>query len=385
MCRQLRYPYIGFEVLAVSYNKRVFRVWTAALIAILSLIPAGTFAQTDKSLSIPALPDSITDATPQMAVECHPQALPNDGHSTAEITVEVTAGDEAVADVPVSAQVTAGDGSLAKYEIETDENGQAVFTYRAGTMPETPHLSFQAEGVSTPETLSILIAPIAYMDVKVVTPEEYAKFKARQASAAPIYKLYVDGFPAQLAADGGSISTITARLTMADGKPAPGVPLTAKIMSGDGDLALEQKATDASGNFKLYYIAGFTPGTVTVAVIEPSTGLTVTTDIVLVEAGPVKIELTYLDPLSPQPQREGAILPADGLTALPMIARVTDLNGLPVSGVELRVELVDSVSGWIEMLDPVSDVAGEVDFNYYAGTTTGTVRLRAYAVEGMDL
>ena len=178
---------------------------------------------------------------------------------------------------------------------------------------------------------------------------------------------------------------ITAQLKTAGGKPAPGVPLTAKIMSGDGDLAIDQVATDALGEYKLYYIAGFTPGTVTIAVIEPSTGLTVSTDIVLVEAGPVRIELMYLDPFSPELLHEGAILPADGMTALPMLARVTDLNGLPVPGIELRVELVDSVSGWIELLDPVSDVAGEVDLNYYAGTTTGKVRLRAYAVDGMDL
>jgi hypothetical protein len=359
-------------------------VRTAVWIAILCLFPATSFAQSDAPLDIPDLPPGIA-ATPVMQVECHPQALPNDGFSTTEINVIVSGADTPLEGTTVTAEVIQSDGSLDSYEAETDAEGTASFQFRAGVLPQTPQLRFRVDGISAAETLTIPIAPIAYMDIEVVTPEEYAAFLKRQASAAPIYKLEVDSFPAQLAADGGSISAISARLKMKDGKPAPGVPLTAKIMSGDGDLAIDQQATDAAGEFKLYYIAGFTPGTVTMAVIEPSTGLTVSTDIILVEAGPVRIELTYLDPFSPEPQHEGAILPADGLTALPMLARVTDLNGLPVSGVELRVELVDSVSGWIELLDPVSDVAGEVDFNYYAGTTTGKVRLRVFAVEGMDL
>jgi len=368
----------------IRYNWEVSRVRTAVWIAILCLVPAAAFAQTDAPLDIPDLPPGIA-ASPVIQVECHPQALPNDGYSTAEISVKISATDTPVEGTAVVADVVQGDGSLDSFESETDAEGTAVFKFRAGVLPETPQLTFRADGISAAETLFIPIAPIAYMDIEVVTPEEYAAFLKRQASAAPIYELEVDSFPAQLAADGGSISAITARLKMADGKPAPGVPITAKIMSGDGDLAIDQKATDSAGEFKLHYIAGFTPGTVTIAVIEPSTGLTVSTDIILVEAGPVRIELSYLDPFSPEPQHEGAILPADGLTALPMLARVTDLNGLPVSGVELRVELVDSVSGWIELLDPVSDVAGEVDFNYYAGTSTGKVRLRVFAVEGMDL
>jgi hypothetical protein len=364
---------------------RVSWVWLVAICAIVLAVPALAPAQSSSLLEIPDPAQALAAGDPQMAIHSHPQALPNDGDSSAEITVSIAQDDTPVEGLLVTARVVQSDGTLDSYEVETDVDGAAVFRFRAGVLPETPHLSFTAEGIPEPEALTIPIAPIAYMDVKVVTPEEYAAFRKRQASAAPIYKLETDSFPSQLAADGGSMSTISARLTMADGKPAPGVPLSAKIMSGDGDLAMDQVATDTNGDFKLYYIAGFTPGTVTIAVIEPSTGLTVSTDIILVEAGPVRIELLYLDPISPEPLHEGAILPADGLTALPMLARVTDLNGLPVTGIELRVELVDSVSGWIELLDPVSDVAGEVDFNYYAGTTTGKVRLRAFAIEGMEI
>ena len=54
-----------------------------------------------------------------------------------------------------------------------------------------------------------------------------------------------------------------------------------------------------------------------------------------------------------------------------MVAKVTDLIGLPLSGVELRLEIIDYGTGWLEVFDPVSDAAGEVRFTYYAGSRTG--------------
>lgn len=368
-----------------SNNGYAIGVKTALLCALLLLVPLLASAQSGSLLEIPDPTAVLAGADFELTVDCYPQALPNDGDAKAEITVKVDDHGEGVEGLLVTAEILRGDGYLDNMETETDSEGNAIFSFRSGSLPENAKLNFSIAGVDDPLPLTIPIAPVAYMDVNVVTPEEYAQFRKRQASAAPIYSLSTESFPEQLAADGGSMSTISATLTTADGKPAAGVPLTAEILSGEGDLAFEQVATDSAGEFKFYYIAGFTPGTVTIAVIEPSTGLTVSTDIIVVEAGPVKIELVYLDPYSPEPLHEGAILPADGLTSLPMLARVTDLSGLPVSGVELKVELLDAAAGWIEILDPVSDVAGEVDFNYYAGTTTGKVRVRAYAAGGMDL
>ena len=40
--------------------------------------------------------------------------------------------------------------------------------------------------------------------------------------------------------------------------------------------------------------------------------------------------------------------------------------------------------GWLEVLDPVSDAEGRVEFTYHAGTATGSVRLRSYVAGGLE-
>jgi hypothetical protein len=72
------------------------------------------------------------------------------------------------------------------------------------------------------------------------------------------------------------------------------------------------------------------------------------------------------------------------MTPLELVARVTDLNGVPLSGVELVIECMEEGGGWIEVVDPVSDIEGLVPIVYHAGTTVGQIRLRAYAAAGLD-
>jgi 5-hydroxyisourate hydrolase-like protein (transthyretin family) len=321
----------------------------------------------------------------ELSADCYPQALPNDGRSQAMISITALAEGQPAAGEVIRAEITRGDGSLEFVEAVTDEDGVAQFPMRAGMMPEPTEIRFFGGTETSATTVAVPLAPITYLDVQLVTPEEYAKHRARQASAAPIYQLRLSTFPEQLAADGGSLATVHATLIhTATGKPAPGVPLTAEIISGEGSLSFNEKmATDSNGEFSFYFVAGMTPGTASIAVIEPSTGLTVATDILLVEAGPARVELLYLDPFSGTASLEGALLPADGMTALPLTARITDLSGMPLSGVELRLEIMNDAGGWVELLDPFSDVSGEINANYYAGTVTGKVRLRAYICSGI--
>ena len=99
-------------------------------------------------------------------------------------------------------------------------------------------------------TVTIPLAPVTYLDVLLVSAEEYQAHLDRQAAAAPIYTLTATAFPEQLAADGGSLATLNACLMHTDGSPAPGVPLMAEIISGEGELIIEETATDSSGQWQ---------------------------------------------------------------------------------------------------------------------------------------
>jgi hypothetical protein len=319
-------------------------------------------------------------------VSSHPQALPNDGRSEAVIEVAVTAAAQPVVGEVVKAKVDAGGGFLLTTQALTDASGVAKFQYRAGLMPEAGRINFTVSNTQAAQLIvEIPLAPVAYIDVELLAPDAYKAHRLRQTSAAPIYKLEVGGFPEQLACDGGSLCSLSAQLTTVDGKPAPGIPLKVDIVSGEGSLQLDKTTTDSSGKIAFYYTAGYTPGTVTLRVTEPSTGLTAAYNIVLVKAGPARIELCYMDPMFPSMAHEGALLPADGITGMPMVAKVTDLLGLPLAGAEIKVELLDGHNGWLEVLDPVSDAQGLVEFTYYSGAQPGKVRLRAYVANGMKL
>jgi len=314
----------------------------------------------------------------ELRLACSPQALPNDGRSQAEITATLLDNGSPLAGVNVEADVMAGGGTLTGRTATTDRDGVAHFHYRAGMMPEAGRVDFRVPDRVVTGTLTIPIAAIAYLDIQLVSPEEYKAYLARQAAAAPIYKLSVDGFPEQLAADGASMSVLHAELTTADGRAVPGAPLTVKLVSGEGQIVQDAKATDKAGRLSFAFIAGRTPGTAIIQVMEPSTGLLASFDIVLVEAGPARLELYYRSPLTAALAREGAIMPADGMAELPVTAKVVDLLGLPVAGAELRVEMLDQVNGWVEVRDPVSDATGNVQITYHAGALQGRVRLRAY-------
>jgi hypothetical protein len=326
----------------------------------------------------------VGQLTTSLSAKSYPQALPNDGLSMAEISVVYTQDGEPVVDKMVHGELETGDGILVYADVRTDEEGLAIFQYNVGIAPVKSEISFTVEGSDAECNAVIPLAPVSYIDVLLVTPEEYQAYLDRQVAAAPIYELELSAFPDQLAADGGSLSTIDAQLNHIDGKPAAGVVLVPDIISGEGELVTDKLATDSNGALRFYYIAGTTVGTVTIRVMEPSTGLVSTVDILLVEAGPARIELYYEDPFNHGHERENAILPADGTTPLPMIARVTDLLDIPLAGVEVRLEVLDVPNGWIEVFDPVTNMDGIVNFNYYAGTTTGQIRIRAYLCSGLD-
>jgi 5-hydroxyisourate hydrolase-like protein (transthyretin family) len=360
----------------------------AALCAGLSMRPALALFEAIPLLK-PVNPEAA--ATYLLKASAYPSALPNDGRAEAELTVKVEHDGAAVAGVKVAAAVLDGGGALRDKTAITDQDGVARFSYRAGMMPFEGRLSFellstdQTARAPEPVELVIPIAPVSYLDIQLVTPEEYERLKNLRTRAAAIYKLSLSCFPQQLAADGGSMATVCCELRDVLGKPAVGVALTAKLASGDGTILQSDKVTDASGKLYVDYIAGTTPGTAVIKITEPSSGLSQNIDLTLVKAGPVRIKLRYGGEGAPIANREGTFLPADSVTELPLVAEVTDLAGVPLSGVELRLEVLDSpANGWLETLACKSDGRGLVRFTYHAGSQPGKVRLRAYAATGLD-
>jgi hypothetical protein len=326
----------------------------------------------------------VPDVPLSFAVSAYPEALPNDGRSEAVITVVVSdASGVAVRGVGVRAQLEFSDGILREREVTTDREGRAQFHYRAGLSPRPARVVVSCLESGLQSKLEIPLAAVSYLDLLLVTPAEYEAHRRRQASAAPIYKLELSVFPVQLAADGGSTAHATATLTFTDGRTAPGVPLRAEVNGSDSRVTAAQQATDSTGRLSFYFTAGRTAGTATLRVIEPSTGLTTSVTILLVEAGPARVELLIADAGALSSSHDGTLMPADGHSELPLKIRVTDLYGSGLSGVEVRLEVLDMGSGWVELRDPVSDSFGEIEAVYHAGSATGPLRLRAYACAGL--
>jgi hypothetical protein len=335
-------------------------------------------------------------ASYELLPQAYPCALPNDGYSEADVTVKVSRDDKPAAGVTVLAEVLDGGGSLSSRSATTDSEGVAHFPYRAGLMPAPGELRFRVQeglpSITLPSAdesgsakLTIPLAPVTYLDVRLVTPAEYEQMKALRSAAAAIYTLSLSAFPQQLAADGGSMTTVTCQLKTALGKPAAGVALTAQLVSGDGMVIPDGKVTDAQGRFYIDFLAGSTPGTAVIRALEPSSGLAQNIDITLVKAGPARIELSYGGAPGVISTREGTFLPTDGASSLPLVAEVTDLAGIPLSGVELKIEIMgDATNGRIEVFDEVSDAQGQVEFEYFSGNQPGKVRLRAYAAKGLE-
>jgi 5-hydroxyisourate hydrolase-like protein (transthyretin family) len=329
----------------------------------------------------------------ELLPQAYPCALPNDGYSESDIAVAVSADGQPAAGVTVLAEVVGGGGSLTVRTAQTDREGVAHFPYRAGLMPAPSQLRFRVQdaapalpGVPASDaSLTIPLAPVTYLDVQLVTPEEYERMKELRNKAAAIYTLGLRAFPQQLAADGGSMTTVNCELKTVMGKPAAGVALTAKLVSGDGQLIPDGKVTDGQGRFYIDFIAGLTPGLAVIRVTEPSSGLSQDIEITLVKAGPARIKLANAAPQSIIATREGTFLPTDGQSSLALVAEVTDLAGIPLSGVELRIEIMgDATNGRIDILDAVSDAQGRVEFEYFSGNQPGKVRIRAYAAAGLE-
>ena len=166
----------------------------------------------------------------------------------------------------------------------------------------------------------------------------------------------------------------------ADGKPAPVCRCSPSCCRARATSSPSRwRPTPRGIVLRFYFIAGLAPGTATIRVTEPSTGLVKAQTILLVEAGPARVELLYREPFSVERDPERArCCPRMAPRSCPSSRKVTDLTGMPLGGVELRIEVFDGNNGWVEVLDPVSDVQGRVEFSYHAGNQSGCAPARVH-------
>jgi Big-like domain-containing protein len=76
-------------------------------------------------------------------------------------------------------------------------------------------------------------------------------------------------------------------------------------------------------------------------------------------------------------------VPTGGTAALPLVVRTFDSNSDPIEGAEVQW-LVASGSGTVSAATSFTDAAGTAQVNFTAGTTPGTVSVRASS-EGLSV
>lgn len=312
-----------------------------------------------------------------MTLTSDPPTLPADGVSVATVqAVVTTAVGVPIKNRPVSFVHLAGNGRLIPIQPVTDEAGVARATYTAGVTADTSRLSAidTTSGASTQFEIPLSIS--ASIDVNLVNPATYVEKAVKRIAVMPMFTLTATAFPDKMPADGISLSFITAHLTYKDGRTAAGFPLTFAVRSGGGSITPRATMTDKQGNLQAVYQAGKLPGTALIVVTEPSSGLSATVEITLVEGGPAKIKLSFRDQsggFSP----DAATLPADGGTTVQVVATVTNLFDMPMPGYKVQFSLKNR-NGRIELLDPVTDANGQVVATYYAGTLVGVETITAF-------
>ena len=162
--------------------------------------------------------------------------------------------------------------------------------------------------------------------------------KMKQVGGATVAKTAEPAGPGTLTAtaaterlwsDGASTTTLRFEAKLADGRPAPGLPLKLEVESAFvGDVAERELTTDAKGVATVAYRAGTRAGTNKVVASAPEK---LAAEVVLHQGG-----------LETVVRSEGLQFLADGATPVVVAARLVDPDGQPVAKAELRAELDES-------------------------------------------
>jgi hypothetical protein len=261
----------------------------------------------------------------------------------------------------------------------TDEDGRATFIYRAGRVAITNVISIRESGSAESFEFILPTSLSAVLTIELVDPLTYQRERLASALREDVFNLQITASPEVLVADGVSLSTLTARLTFKDGKPAVGFPISFRIASGYGRIIQEQKITNSEGVVQGFFQASDRVGTVLIEAVELSTGKRALAEISVLRAGPAKLKLFFGDSGAFIASENKAILPADGTSRIEIIAQVLSLADTPISGVKVSFKLKNNL-GRIEMFREESDASGEVRVTFVAGGFLGVEEITAYVL-----
>lgn len=309
--------------------------------------------------------------------------VPADGETEAELAIRIADADGSpVVGKFLSLSFKEGDGFLIPQNPITDENGEAVFTYRAGKLAITNTVSIL--DVSTGASFDFVLPTSlsAVLTVELVDPVEYQRQRSASILAPDVFNLELFAFPDVLVADGLSISRLTARLTYKDGRPASGFPIAFRIASGFGRISQESRLTNGEGVIEAVFQASERVGNVLVEAVEQTTGKRAIVEIAVLKAGPAKLKLFFADSTFAISENK-AVIPADGVTRIELIAQVLSLADTPVSGVRVDFKLKNFL-GSLEVPDSLTGASGEVHAFFIPATTPGLEEITAFVISALQ-
>jgi hypothetical protein len=173
--------------------------------------------------------------------------LTADGKSQARITAEVRQGGKPAEGRRVAFAISAGTGSLRTVSDTTGRDGKARAVYTAGT--------------------KIGVVLVTATDVRAGVS---ASVPIELRSDAPA-KIAIKLDPAKLPADGRSRADLQVTVTDINDNPNDNVEVEYAIAAGGGSLTEERTSTDRNGETATVYVAGHSPGKVSIDITVRST------------------------------------------------------------------------------------------------------------------
>ncbi len=325
----------------------------------------------------PSAPTGAVQTSPyRLELSATPARLPADGESRAEIVARVVDRDGLpVPGVRVLLEQREGFGSLSYQPSLTDRRGEVHAILRAGTTAER-NLLVASLPDGTRTELVIPQAITAKLKLRLVSRQEFELIGGITLFRPPNL-IEVEVFPEELPADGFSTAEVTARLLSPDGRPLPGVRLSASLVGGSGEIRPLTGYTDQAGEQRFLYVAGREPGRVVIAISDGGGGRA-TAEISLYEPGAAQIGFV-LEGLELPPDKQGFIVDASA-AKIELVVVVTDRGGNPVPGVRVAFSLEQGL-GTLMVPDPVTDDQGQVKVEFIPAGMEGTETLTAFVEE----
>ena len=227
-----------------------------------------TYIQTTAELELEPTVSPLAAEGYEITVTSSDEWLTADGRSQARITARVTLGGQPVAGHDVDFEVSPGAGSIRVVKDQTDKNGEARAVFTAGR--------------------KIGVALITATD-RTVGISGSVQIELRSDAPA---KIKIQIKPEKLPADGRSRADLLVQVTDINDNPNDNVEVEYLVASGGGRLTEERTVTDRNGEAETGYIAGRSPGKVSIDITVRST---VPTDEEIAKARELALSVTDYD------------------------------------------------------------------------------------------